>query len=101
MEFYLGQVFEGGYTPEAAEWCNEQGNCFIKEIDTGDYMRRFEIKEISQDVLKQNEIAEIKSQLNEIDLKSIRAIRAGDSEYIENYEIQALELRERLAALEE
>ncbi|MCM1010664.1 MAG: hypothetical protein NC390_07300 [Fusobacterium sp.] len=100
MEFEIGQIFAGEYPPEVAHWCNERGNCFIEEIETIDGVRRFEIKEPSEDLLKQREIAEIKSKLNEIDLKCIRALRAGDSEYLETYETQALELRTRLAELE-
>ena len=38
-------------------------------------------------------------QLDELDLKSIRAIRAGDQDYIAQYEAQAQELRRQLAEL--
>lgn len=48
MEFEIGQIFEGMYPPEAAEWCNERGDCYISEIDAVDGVRRFEIKEIPQ-----------------------------------------------------
>jgi hypothetical protein len=44
-------------------------------------------------------IAEIKQELEALDLKSIRAIRSGDSEYIEKYEQQAEALRKELAEL--
>lgn len=40
-EYYIGQIFEGMYPPEAAEWCNTR-NAYIEQI--GD--RRYEIKEI-------------------------------------------------------
>lgn len=44
-EFKLGQVFEGIYPPEAAQWCNEGQMYHIDEVDpnpeTGE--RRFEI----------------------------------------------------------
>ncbi len=46
------------------------------------------------------EIAEIKEQLAEIDLKSIRALRAGEKDYLQEYEAEAVELRNRLEALE-
>ena len=42
---------------------------------------------------------EILQKLDELDLKSIRAIRAGDQEYIAQYEAQAQELRKQLAEL--
>ena len=66
-EFFIGQIFEGEYPPEAAEWCNNRGDCYIDEIESapaeveieeqdenGDIIthtetqivRRFEIKEI-------------------------------------------------------
>lgn len=32
-EFYIGQIFEDEYPPEAAIWCNEQGNCHIEETE--------------------------------------------------------------------
>ena len=45
-------------------------------------------------------IASIKEQLSEIDLKSIRAIRSGETDYIAEYEAQAEALRNELAELE-
>lgn len=51
----------------------------------------------------QEEIAakrqEILRKLDELDLKSIRAIRANDQEYIAKYEVEAEELRKELAEL--
>ena len=41
QEFYIGEIFDGIYPPEAAIWCNAH-NAFIEQI--GD--RRYEIKEI-------------------------------------------------------
>lgn len=42
----IGTIFEGTYTPEAAEWCNKN-NCFIQEIEPlEDGTRRFEVKEV-------------------------------------------------------
>lgn len=46
-----------------------------------------------------NSIDDIKQQLRELDLKSIRAIRANEFDYLETYEAQALELRARLVEL--
>lgn len=31
-EYYIGQIFEGEYPPEAAEWCNEN-NAYVNEIE--------------------------------------------------------------------
>lgn len=44
-------------------------------------------------------IEEIKQLLDELDLKSIRAIRGGDTEYIEQYESEAQALRNELRTL--
>lgn len=47
QEFYLGQIFDGIYPPEAAYWCNDGQIYHIEEIDpnpeTGE--RRFKIVE--------------------------------------------------------
>lgn len=40
-EYYIGQIFDGIYPPEAANWCN-QNNAYIEEISE----RRYEIKEV-------------------------------------------------------
>lgn len=103
MEFEIGQIFEGMYPPEAAEWCNDRVDCYIAEIDAVEELRRFEIKEVlapDEEEVKQREIETIKAQLEEIDLKSIRALRAGETEYIELYESEATALRARLEELE-
>lgn len=45
-------------------------------------------------------IEDYKQQLNALDLKSIRAIRSNDTEYIEKYEAEAIELRAKIKELE-
>lgn len=35
MTFTIGQTFEGKYPPEAALWCNERGDCYIKQVSDG------------------------------------------------------------------
>lgn len=42
-EFYIGQIFEGEYPPEAAIWCNDQGTCHIEEVANDDSTLRFQI----------------------------------------------------------
>lgn len=54
-----------------------------------------EIVEAEKEAKKQ----EILKQLDSLDLKSIRAIRANDVEYIAQYEAQAQELRKQLQEL--
>ena len=103
-EFNIGQIFEGEYPPEAADWCNNRADCFIDEIESVNYVRRFQIKVVpvpDAEELKQLEISEIKAELDELDLKSIRALRAAETDYIELYEAQAQALRARLAELGE
>lgn len=43
MEYYIGQIFDGIYPPEAANWCNNN-NAYIEEIGE----RRYEIKAIPE-----------------------------------------------------
>ena len=45
---------------------------------------------------KEAKIMQIKFELDKLDLKSIRAIRANDQEYLVKYEAQAEELRKQL-----
>ena len=101
-EFYIGQIFENEYPPEAAGWCNERGDCHITEMENNDDIRRFKIVENPQPgakELKARAIDAIKSQLNELDLKSIRALRANETAYLEQYESQAVALRQQLKEL--
>lgn len=43
MEFEIGQIFEGEYPPEAAFWCNDCGDRYIKEIEPQNGVLRFQI----------------------------------------------------------
>lgn len=43
MEFEIGQIFEGEYPPEAAFWCNDHGDRYIKEIEPQNGVLRFQI----------------------------------------------------------
>ena len=47
-EYNIGQIFENEYPPEAAQWCNENGNAYIAEIEPLENIRRFEIKAVPQ-----------------------------------------------------
>ena len=49
---------------------------------------------------KEQKKQEILQKLDSLDLKSIRAIRANDTEYIAQYEAEAQELREQLRELD-
>lgn len=48
---------------------------------------------------RQNKMAEIKQKLEELDMKSIRALRANETDKLVEYETQAEELRTQLNSL--
>ncbi len=48
-EFYIGQIFENEYPIEAADFCNNRGDCYIEEIETIDDVRRFQIVEVPEE----------------------------------------------------
>ena len=55
-EFYIGQIFLEEYPPQAAEWCNEQGTCFISEIEPNeDGINQFQIVESPKETAYERE----------------------------------------------
>lgn len=73
QDFYIGQVFDGIYPPEAASWCNGN-NAYIDEI--GD--RRYEIKAIPPapaPTKEQQEQARANAYASEIDPLHARKVR--------------------------
>lgn len=48
MGFEIGQIFEGEYPPEAAFWCNDCGDRYIKEIEPQNGVRRFQIVSVPE-----------------------------------------------------
>ena len=48
-QFYIGQIFENEYPIEAADFCNNRGDCYIEEIETIDDVRRFQIVEVPEE----------------------------------------------------
>lgn len=52
------------------------------------------------EAIKEAQKLHIIEELDKLDLKSIRAIRAGDQDYIAQYEAQAQELRRQLQELQ-
>ena len=57
MEFHIGQVFQGVYPPEAADWCNSTQRAYIVERDAVDGERQFEIVAVPEPT--QEELAAI------------------------------------------
>lgn len=47
MNFEIGQIFKGKYTPEVAEWCNKN-NAYIEEIEKVEGVRQFQIVAIPE-----------------------------------------------------
>lgn len=64
MTYQINQIFENEYPPEAAIWCNEQGNCYIEEIEKLNKVRRFQIKEIPAISLKDLKSTKLKEVEN-------------------------------------
>lgn len=42
-DFYIGQIFEDAYPPEAAVYCNSHGDRYITELEKDGDKRRFQI----------------------------------------------------------
>lgn len=72
QEFYIGEIFEGKYPPEAAIWCNSH-NAFIEALGGG----RYEIKETVVPVPTREDIEEdrIAYRRRHIDNETLRRMR--------------------------
>ncbi len=65
MVYKIGQIFEGGYPPEAAVWCNTRGDCSIQQVD-GKY-QIIENPPVSIEVLAENVRSERDRKIAETD----------------------------------
>ena len=101
-EFVIGQKVELYEYTQAAIWCNKNNACIV-ERDDGYY-----IEEVQPHVpTKEEQIAQLKSELAEIDSKSARSMRAilaetateEDRAFLANLEQQAEAKREELKQL--
>lgn len=86
------------------ETTQEMYKLFIQDSRTiiykdGEIVKNPEYENILAEEKRQKQIDNIKQQLHELDLKSIRAIRTNDAEYLEIYEAQAIGLRSQLSKL--
>lgn len=64
MNFYIGQIFEGEYPPEAADWCNEGGKATIDELEqTTEGVRRFQIVAVPEPTLDEVKVRKL-NELN-------------------------------------
>ena len=70
-QYYIGQIFTDMYPPEAAEWCNSRGDCFIVEIESEGDKRRFQIianPEPSLEEVRASKLAELSSKFEDASL---------------------------------
>lgn len=65
-EFFIGQIFEETYPPDAAVYCNSHGDRYIKEIEKGENgKRRFQIVAVPEptpEEIEAQELAEAKTE---------------------------------------
>lgn len=100
QDFYIGQVFEGSYSPAAACWCNGN-NAYIDEIGN----RRYEIKAIPpapEPTKEQQRQARKATYIAEVDPITAHIQRLRDKEQTEEVVAEIAELvAERDAKVEE
>lgn len=63
MNFFIGQIFDSIYPPEAAQWCNAN-NAYINEIENQNGVRRFQIVAVPEptfDEVKAQKLSELNS----------------------------------------
>lgn len=107
QNFYIGQIFEEMYPPEAADFCNNsQGTdnpCYIKEIEPMNGKRMFKIvpnEPTSEKEIKQQEISKYQTYLNETDWYVCRAMDTGERVSSEIKQ-KRQEAREKISRLRE
>jgi hypothetical protein len=94
-EFYIGQVFENEYPPEAAIWCNEN-NAFIDVVD-GVYTI-LEVPAPTPEEIKEERIRELQQYLNDTDWYVARYSETG-VEIPEEVKQKRKEAREEISNL--
>jgi hypothetical protein len=65
-KFYIGQIFENDYPPEAAVWCNNNGVKLTEITNVDSDIRKFQIVEIPKYIPTNEEI--IKSYEQEVNI---------------------------------
>ena len=76
MGFHIGQVFQGVYPPEAADWCNSTQRAYIVERDAVDGERQFEIVAVPEPTLEEVKAAKL-SEINAAADKAIASLTAA------------------------
>lgn len=116
MTFTINQIFTGEYPPEAAEWCNNRGDCYITELDAAaDGTRRFQIVAIPEptpDELAEQErlrkeaeaeaarVPDLEAAVAELGMTSASDKEESDAAALD-LAAYAAELEQRIAKLEE
>lgn len=107
MDFYIGQIFEEEYPPEAANFCNNSQNtenpCYIKEIEPLDGKRRFQIvanEQPTEEEIRQQRIMELESYLSSTDWYAVRYAETG-VEIPQDIRTQRQSAREEISRLRE
>ena len=84
MEYYVGQIFEEDYPPEAADFCNNSQDgekpCYIREIEPLEGIRRFQIvpsEKLTETEIANNRIMELENYLNSTDWYAVRYTETG------------------------
>ncbi len=80
--YYIGQIFEGEYPPEAAVWCNRNG-AFIEEAEKNVFIIKALLKPTNEDLADQ------------IRMKRNILLNETDKYMIEDYPI-SLERKEKM-----
>ena len=69
MSYKIGDIITGIYSPEVADWCN-QNKCVIVEIEPDNGERRFEIKSCEAPLMAV--IDELRARITETDYKVLK-----------------------------
>lgn len=101
MEYYIGQIFDGIYPPDAADWCNNN-NAMMVELEPIDNVRRFQIQEIPEHIPTHEEQSNHRAYAyqQEVDPITSHIQRLRDIDPVPQEEIDEL-LAERDAKVEE
>lgn len=94
-DFYIGQIFDGIYPPEAAVWCNEN-NAMMQELEPENGIRRFEIVEIPEHIPTKEEQKENRANAyqQEIDPITSHISRLKDEEQTPEIEQEIEDLKQ-------
>lgn len=97
--FWTDDYFQLEVTEDEYNAIISEQDKYLYDAKTNSITENLEYESEQAEKAKLIHIEEIKAQLNAIDIKTIRALRAGEIEYLNQYEAQAIELRQQLKDL--